>query len=351
MLLLIVLPALGQRVELLVDEGDKVKNPPEVVTLEYKFEMGELRRYDVTVTGEGLVKLPGQNETAKLQCYTSMTFVQHAKSQSEADGTWKMEWDMIKAVMNIPEFGDMCLTIPPVDYEMDKYGTVTKLKGLDNLPVSPGLPQNKIVGDVLGQIKFLGFPHKGLRVDDEWTDKYTVKVAGQDDISVATKSKIVGFEHIKNWDCVKILTTYETPFSLKISEQTDAVKTTDKAVPGGSEETASADAGAKPVTLKGTEKAQMWTYFAYAEGKLIQTVATTELMADIEGLPAADTAPKAESKPVEKTAAEQAKEGASTSPPAPDLQVELPKHDVYVKYQMISKFNPDLPKHMEEIKE
>lgn len=348
LLLAVLSPVTAQRVELLIDEGDKVKNPPEVVSLQYKFEPGELRRYDISVTGEGLVKLPGQTERAKLQSYTSMTFIQHAKSFSDADGTWKMEWDMIMGTMDIPEFGMILLTVPPVDFEMDKYGAVRKMKGLDNLPVSPGLPQSKVVGDILTQLKFVGFPHKALRVDDEWSDKYTVKVPDQEAVIITSTSKVVGFERIRTRDCVKIHTTYETPFTLKVSlEPQPAASSDGKAVPGGDDESPSKTPEAKPVTLKGTEKGEFWTYFAYAEGKLIQTFGSIELSADAEGAPSTDTPAKTESKPAE-PAAETPKDDKAAA--AADVQVEQPKHDLYVKYQTISKFNPKLPESMEEVK-
>jgi len=352
LLLVVLSPVTAQRVELLIDEGDKIKNPPEVVSLQYKFEPGELRRYDITVTGEGLVKLPGQTERAKLQSYTTMTFIQHAKSFSDADGTWKMEWDMISGTMDIPEFGMILLTVPPVDFEMDKYGAVRKIKGLDNLPVSPGLPQSKAVGDILAQLKFVGFPHKALRVDDEWNDKYTVKVPDQDAVTITSTSKVVGFEHIRTWDCVKIHTTYETPFTLKVPlEPQPAASSEGKAVPGGDEKSPSATAETtKPVTLKGTEKGEFWTYFAYAEGKLIQTFGSIELTADAEGAPSTDTPAKPESKPPQPPAQTAMDVKASHAPPAADVQVEQPKHDLYVKYQTISKFNAKLPESMEEVK-
>jgi len=344
-------PVSAQRVELLIDEGNKVTNPPEVVNLQYKFELGELRRYDITVTGDGLVKLPGQDEQAKLLSYTTLTFIQHAKSFVESDGVWKMEWDMISGTMNLPEFGDICLTIPPVDLEMDKYGAVRSMKGLEDFPVSPGLPQSKVLGDILGQMKSLGFPHKGLRLGDQWEDKYTVKVPDQEPVNVKTVSKLVEFEHIQKWDCVKIQTTYETPFTLKVTLEPEPVAASEKPVPGGDDKSSPAATEQTPITLKGQEKGEFWTYFAYGEGKLIQTYGSMELSADIEGAPSTDTAAKTETKPRETQAAPPKDDKNSGAPPAPDLLTERPKHDLYVKYEMVSKFNPQIPESMEEVGE
>lgn len=346
----ILSPLAAQRVELLIDEGNKVKDPPEVVNLQYKFEPGELRRYDITVTGNGLVKLPGQDEQAKLLSYTTLTFIQHAKSFVESDGVWKMEWDMISGTMNLAEFGDIYLTIPPVDLEMDKYGAVRSIKGLEGFPVSPGLPQSKVMGDILGQMKSVGFPHKGLKLGDEWEDSYTVKMPDQEPVMVKTVSKLVEYEHIQKWDCAKIQTTYDIAFTLKVTLGQEPVAASEKPAPGGDDTASPAATEQKPITLKGQEKGELWTYFAYREGKLIQTYGSMELSADVEGTPPA-VAAKTETKQQEPQAATPKDDQSSGAPPAPDLLIDKPKHDLYVKYEMVSKFNPDIPKSMQEVGE
>jgi hypothetical protein len=339
-------PLWAQRVELLIDEGDKVKDAPEKTYLEYRFLPGELRRYDVTVQGDGSVKLPGQKEKAKLLSYTTMTFMEHVKSFHPTEGNWRIEWDMLKGQMTIPEFGDMLLTVPPLDFDMDKYGAVQNIKGIEDLTVSPGLPQGKVFGDILKQLRAVGFPHKALVVGDKWEDKYTVKVPDQAPVTITCVSKLIGYERVLKTDCAKILTTYTTPFELKIPQE-PAADSKSEGTPGGQDAKPSDTEQKPPIILKGQEKAEFWTHFSYNDGKLMQSFGSIELSADIakEGA-AADPAKTASTAAPAK---EEPKPVDLGKGPAPDLLIKQPEHDLYVKFQMISKHNPEIPKSMDEV--
>lgn len=342
----VMAPLWAQRVELLIDEGDKVKDPPATVNLEYTFKPGELRRYDVTVQGDGNVQLPGQKEKARILSQTTMTFVQHVKSYNPTEGIWKMEWDMIKGMLTIPEFGDTWLTVPPIDFEMDKYGAIRNIKGMDELTMSPGLPQSKVFGDILNQLRAVGFPHKPLHVGDKWEDKYVISIPDQDTITVTAVSELIGFERVSKTDCAKIHTTYETPFTLKVPPAKKAEEPAKEGTPSGQDPPATAAADEKPIVLKGKEKVESWAHFAYDEGRLIQSFGSIELSADIQsGDKATVTQAKTEDKPAKPETTIKIDEKG----PAPDLLVEKPKNDLYVKFQMISKYNPDIPESMEEL--
>ncbi len=338
-------PLQAQRVELLIDEGDKVKDPPEKLILQYNFVPGELRRYDVTIQGDGSVQLPGQKEKAKVLSYTTMTFLQHVKSLDPTNQIWKVEWDMLKGQMTIPEFGDMLLTIPPIDYQMDKFGAIKQVKGMEDLTVTPGMTQGKVFGDILNQLKALGFPHKSLVVGDQWEDKYTVKIEGQDPVTITCTSKLVGYEKIRKSDCAKIHTTYKTPFVLKVP-QAPATETSGKDIPGGQDAKPADTVQKPPIQLKGEEKVEYWTYFSYGDGKLIQSFGTIELSADIVKDGADPNKTKSPEPPKETP-----KPATPDKGTAPDTQIPQPNHDLYVKFQMIAKHNPEIPKSVEDIKE
>ncbi|HET6456756.1 MAG TPA: hypothetical protein VFI02_20330 [Armatimonadota bacterium] len=330
LILLLALPLWAQRVELLIDEGAAVRNPPESLELQYKFEDKEIRRYDVTITGSGVIKLPSQSDYAKVESRTTLTYVQHAKSQDLTTGVWKMEWDVINGQMIIPEFGSMEITVPPIDLEMDKYGHVSNIKGLDDLGVTPGLTQGKLLADITNQLKSTGFPSHPIKVGDKWEDKFTVELPDQKPIPVASTSDFMEFERVNNFDCAKIHTTYEIPFTLKMKPETEpkpAQGAGDLAKP-----TSASPVEDKPSVISGTEKGEFWTHFAYKEGKIIQSFGTIELVADItKGEPSKDVKPAAEKEPAPDPA-------LGEPPPKP------PSHDLEVKYQTVSKFNAQKPR-------
>jgi hypothetical protein len=239
-----------------------------------------------------------------------------------------MEWDMIKGVLSLPEFGNITLTIPSLEFEMDKYGKISKVTGLEDLAVAPGLPQQDNMAKTLGQLTSLGFPEKSLKVGDTWEQEYKIEVKNQEPVVMKTKSKLLGYEVMDKADCAIIVTTYETPFKL-----------TDK--PAGDEESKPAEpAGAvdakekekeKPAVLTGIEKGELTVHFAYTEGKIMRTNGIIEVTADLEGKEAS-----AVETPIPKDA-------------SPEVAAELKaederaKHDISIKYTMTSVFNPKMP--------
>lgn len=157
-----IIPVFAQRIELLKEEGGAVENPPESLQLEYKFKVGDVRKYDINIDGEGMMRLPGQEEQSKFEARTTMRVVQKVSKQLSSNEGWRIEWDTIKATLLLPEFGEIFMTLPHIEYEIDKYGKVRKLSGLDELAICPGLPQQKTLGNVLSQLPFGGFPRKKL---------------------------------------------------------------------------------------------------------------------------------------------------------------------------------------------
>lgn len=315
----------AEEVKMPIDEGEKVANPPVSLQLEYKFKVGEDRRYDMVVIGEGSVQLPGQKEKSKLESRTDLTFIQHVAAHVPKDGIWRMEWDMIKGVLNLPEFGNITLTIPSLEFEMDKYGKISKVTGLEDPAGAPGLPQQDNMAKTLGQLTSLGFPEKELKVGDIWEREYKIEIKDQEPVVMKTKSKLLGYEVMDKADCAIIVTTYETPFKL-----------TDK--PASDEESKPAGAGdakekekEKPAVLTGIEKGDFTVHFAYTEGKIMRTNGILEVTADLEGKEAS-----AVEIPIPKDA-------------SPEVAAELKaeneraKHDISVKYTMTSVFNPKMP--------
>jgi len=316
-------PTCAERVEIVVDDSSRVENPPESLQLEYKYSVGEIRRYDMTIIGEGAVRLPGQKDKAKLESHSDLTFTQHVTAYVPADGIWRIDWDMIKGVMSIPEFGDMVLTIPSLELEIDKYGAIRKMKGLDQLAVAPGLPQQSAMGDILSQLKFPGFPQKAVRLNDTWDNDYTIQIPDQDPVKIKATSKLVGFERVDEKDCAKITSTYEAPFKLQLG------KSSEKDGSGGGG-TGSAD----PLVLVGKEKGECFTYFVYGEGKILQSYATIELTADSQS---------GSKPPEEKPAASAEKPPTDEASAEKQEREERLRHDLGLKFTVVSHYNTKLP--------
>ncbi len=315
--------AFAQEATLPINEGGKVANPPKSLQLEYRFQVGEYRRYDMVIIGEGFLQLPGQTEKSKLETRTELTFMQHVEAFVPKDGVWRMEWDMIRGALTLPEFGEITLTIPSLQYEMDKYGAISKVKGLEELAVAPGLPQQESMAKSLGQLTSVGFPKKELKLGDTWEQEYQIEVQDQEPITVKTTSKLLDYEILDGVNCAKILTTYETPFRLS-DKKKDAEE---KPKPGGAED-ASAE---KPVVLVGSEKGEFCTHFAYGDGKIMRISGTLEITADLEGKEpvAVNIEPPSTATPEEAARMKQ--------------EQEMLKHDVSIKYTMTSVFNPKMP--------
>ncbi len=303
------------------DEGGKVKNPPKELQLEYKFKVGEYRRYDMVIIGEGMVRLPGQTERSTFEARTEFTFAQHAKAFVPKDEIWRMEWDMIRGALTIPEFGEMTLTVPSLTFEMDKYGAISKMTGLDDLAVAPGLPKQDSMGKALGQLTSFGFPKKALKEGDTWEQEFKVEIPGQEPVQIKTTSRLAGFEVLEGSNCAKIVTTYETPFKL----------TETKPEPQGSSG-AGGGKDQKPKSLSGTEKAEFCMHFAYDEGRIMRVSGTLSVTADLAGKEPVVTDEIALPKDID---------------PEKEAQIraeqELAKHDVSIKYTMTSVYNPKMP--------
>ena len=314
--------ALAAEVKIPIDEGGKVANPPESLQLEYKYKVGEYRRYDMLILGKGSVQLPGQKEKSKLETSSDLTFAQHVEAYVPKDGIWRMEWDMIKGVLNLPEFGDITLTIPSLQFEMDRYGKISKVTGFEDLAVTPGLPKQDSMAKTLGQLTSLGFPKKELKVGDTWDQEFKIEIKDQDPVVMKTTSKLLGYEVMDKADCAIIQTTYETPFKLA-----DKPKAADEPKVAGDADKPEE----KPTVLVGTEKGDFVMHFAYTEGRIVRTEGTSEITADLEGkkISAVET-------PIPKDASPEA---------AAELKAEeeQAKHDVSIKYTMTSVYNPKMP--------
>lgn len=308
---------------------EKVAQPPQSVALEYKFPEGESRRYDVTVAGVGVLKLPGQTSETRLQTNSDLTFVEQVMPKPLQDGIWRISRKLVKGEMTLPDFGKLPVSAPALEIEMDKYGAVRTIKGLDQLSSTFGLPSDKAMADILTQTKSVGFPKKDLKVNDTWTDQYAVQLANQKSVAITATSVLAGFDRILKTDCATIVTKYEAPFSF-------ALDATDEK-PAGDQKDASAP-DAKPKVFAGTEKGEFRTYFSYSDGKIMQSYGTIELTADL------DTGTKTETKAADdKPAAPAAPAAASDAKPAsaPATSTEIAKHDLSVTYYITSLYNPE----------
>lgn len=314
-LLLSVASAWAEQIDWEIANLEKVAQPPVSIALEYKFAENEVRRYDVTLAGVGALKLPGQNEEAKLQTNSELTFVEQVAPKNPSDGVWRISKKLVKGQMTLPDFGQLPVSAPTVEIDMDKYGAVRAIKGLDQLSSTFGLPADQGMADTLSQLKSVGFPKKDLKVNDTWDDDYAVQLAGQKAIAIKATSTLIGFDRVLKTDCATILTKYEVPFVFRLDakdqKSVSEVKTSESAVPTQ-----------KPKAFVGKEKGEFRTYFSYADGKIMQSYGTIELTADV------DTGKPTDEKP------------ASSAPAVSAASNEPPKHDLDVKYYVTSVYNP-----------
>ncbi len=323
-LLMLACTTFAQEAQVLAEEGGKVKNPPESLQLEYKFKVGEYRRYDMSIIGEGVARLPGQTEQTRLETRTDLVFAQHAESYDSKTELWHMEWDMINGVLTLPEFGDITLTIPSLTFEMDKAGNISKVKGLDDLAVTPVLAKQDSMVKALGQLTSFGFPKKPVKVGDIWKQEYRIEVTDQEPVLVKTVSEIAGYEVMEGADCAKIVTKYETPFKLK-----------SKAAAADPQKSQGADDAAKEqktASIAGVEKGEFCMHFDYEQGRVMRISGTVTVMADMDDKEA--VAESRSSSKAEPTSEEEAERQA---------KIEMLKHDVGLKYTMTSVFNPKMP--------
>lgn len=324
--LLLSTGALSQRTELLIEEGTAVENPPESLLLRHKFTVGEASRYNITITGSGSLRLPGQETPSKLETRTEMQAVRHVTGSIASEGIWRVEWSTPRAEMTISDFGVVQITVPSIKYEVTALGKVKKLKGIDMLAICPGLPRQKSLGDVIEQLASAGFPERALKPDDTWENTYQLSPSGQPPVTVKTVSTLQGFERVLDINCAKIHTKYQVPFSVSVpaaaSESTKAATTP---APSDTDKPA---AEPKPLVLKGVETGEYWTFFDYANGVAVQVFGSVELVADtVSGDSAANVpaTPAPQSGPAP---------SAPESDPAMGPPTE-PAHDVSVKYQMV----------------
>jgi len=296
--------------------SEQVAHPPQAVALEYRFIENEVRRYDVKLAGEGMLKLPGQSESTKLQTTGEMIFTEQVMPKDTSDDYWRISRKLAKGEMTIPDFGKLPMAAPQIEFDINKRGAVRTIKGLDQLSSTFGLPADKGLADILSQLRFVGFPDKELKVSDTWDDSYSIQLAGQEKIPVKVTSTLIGFDRVLKTDCATILTKYEIPFSFSI-DTTDS-KTGANAKTTG--ETATPQPNARFV---GKETGEFRTYFSYTDGKIVQSFGTIELTADMD----------AGDKPSVKATANSAAATATTAG-------ESSKHGLSVKYYVTSTLSP-----------
>lgn len=229
-----------------IDEGARVENPPETLELAYRFEKGQVNKYQVLIMNRGKFRLLNQKEESDLNTITEMFFRQSIKD--EQDKLFTVIWSLLSGVVRIPGFGQSVMTLPELTYSMDDHGTVHKVLGLDKLALLPGKPQQKSFALTLGQLRFQGFPKRALKVGDEWTRDCAIDLSDNEKIPIKVTSKLIGYEHYDKWDCAKIESSFSYPIKLTIED-----KVTGK------------------LTLEGKESGRVVARFAYKEGKMIRT--------------------------------------------------------------------------------
>jgi hypothetical protein len=337
-LLLLCLPcARAEQIDWETANSEKVANPPQSVALEYRFIDNEIRRYDVTLAGVGTLRLPGQSQQTKLQVNSELTFVEQVAPKNTSDDIWHIIRKLVKGEMTIPDFGKLPVMVPQLDITMDKYGAVRTIKGLDQLSSTFGLPPDQGMADILSQLKFVGFPKKDLKVNDTWDDDYAVQLAGQKPITIKATSTLTDFCRVLKTDCATILTKYEVPFAFSLDTK-DPKSVSDS-------KTSESAATQKPKAFVGKEKGEFRTYFSYVDGKIMQSYGTIELTADVDaGAKTADEKPADAAPAVGPVSAapavSTASDGKPATPAASAVSKEGSKHDLDVKYDVMSVFNP-----------
>lgn len=264
---------------------EKVSQPPQSVTLAYKFSEGEVRRYDVRIAGTGSLKLPGQGADTKLQSNCDLSFEEHVM-RGQADGTWRISRKLVKGEMTLPDFGKLPVSMPTLEAETDKRGALRSISGLDQLSSTFGMAPNDTLQTILTQLKSVGLPDKELTVGDTWEDAYKVELPGHKAIAIAVKSTLEGFDRVMKTDCATIVTRYEAPFSFPLAEE----PAEDKIVVDSKTAATSSNARA----LVGKEKGEFRTHFSYVDGRIVQSFGTVELIADLQIDSSSESKPAAE---------------------------------------------------------
>lgn len=323
LLLLCVSYLQAEQIDWEIANLEKVVQPPKSIALEYRFSEDQSHNYDVTVAGIGTLRLPGQESESKLQTNSELRFSEKVIGKAVSDGVWRISRKLTKGEMTLPDFGKMPVTAPPLEIEVDKYGAVRSMKGLDQLASTLGLPADQAMADILSQLRFVGFPKKELKVNDTWDDKYAVQLSGQKPIALSVTSSLVGFDRVMKIDCATIVTKYEAPFVFSLDER-------DGKDPGDAKIVEATATAQKSKALVGIEKGEFHTYFSYDYGNVVQSYGHIELTADLDtGSKATDD--RATSPPPAAGAASDAKQ-----PAVAPAGTTTPKHDLDVKYYVTS---------------
>lgn len=238
--------ATGSQPPPVIDEGGRVQDPPETLQLCYRFEKGQVSKYQVQIMNRGRFRLLNQKKETSLNTVTEMFFRQSVKD--EQDGLYKVIWSLQSGTVRIPGFGQSVITLPELTYTMDERGAIHNISGLDKLALLPGKPQQKSFALTLGQLRFQGFPKTPLKVGDEWTRVTAVELPDNEKVPVKVTSKLLGYENYDNYDCAKIETRYDYPIKIVLEDKTNG-----------------------KLTLEGKESGAMIVRFAYKEGKMIRT--------------------------------------------------------------------------------
>jgi len=229
-----------------INEGGRVDNPPAELDLTYKFQDGQINRYQVQIMSGGSYLLLNQKQEQKFETVTEMYFVQSIKFAG--DGLYKVGCALLSGVVRIPGFGQSTITLPEMTYTMDERGSVKKVSGLEKLSLLPGKPEQKSLALTLGQLSFQGFPKKALKIGDEWTRDYNVAINEDAKFAVKTTSKLIGYEKCDSYDCAKIETSYEYPIAFELADKVQG-----------------------KLKLEGKESGAIITRFAFLEGKMIRS--------------------------------------------------------------------------------
>lgn len=229
-----------------LDEGGRVENPPKELKLEYKFENGQSRRYQVQITNIGQFRLLNQKDEVRLNTVTEMYFRQTVLSQNKAAS--QIEWALLSGVVHIPDYGDSQISMPEMTYEMDVRGVVKKVSGLEKIALLPGKPQQKTLSAMMRHLQPLAFPDRALKQGECWTSDCSVGTPETGLSEAKVTSTLLGYEKCDDYDCAKIETKYDYPVRLTFSD----------------------DVYGK-LRLDGKESGCIITRFAFKEGKIIRS--------------------------------------------------------------------------------
>jgi hypothetical protein len=219
------------------------------VTLLMKYRQGEVLKYQMNMSMSMAMQMPGQPGQPPQPMNSSMIIEMKVMKALPGGGA------EVEETMHNQQGSGRVPPMKPFTMTFDAHGKVLSMKGLKaNDPVTKAMQQSMASNGTQAYL-----PSRPVKVGESWTQKVTVPAGPMGTMSGTMKCTLVKVENVGKYRTAHIKTVMPIPISSMMNAQGQPTKQANQAV----------------MSMSGSGTVVSDTYFAIAEGRMVQTTGTT----------------------------------------------------------------------------